>query len=302
MRSAWALVAVLCTQTALGQVADPARQDVAESDIEVRARTLFESATRLMKRGDYAAASVQLEEARRIAPTKLGVRMNLGLCYLKMGKTASAWGEYTLVAETDTREERRDEARQQAANLTPDLSRLDIRAPEYAALTLDGAPLVATGTALPVDPGVHVLRATAPGKVAWETSITVAPAERRVQLRVPDLVSAMAARTPHSTPPADKVQGSGASSVRAPLAILGWAVGGAGALLGSGLIVDANRIWQRAQPNCPDFACNRVGYDDWKTARSESIVGTTLLVSGLGLVLGATLVWIVTVPKSLPQK
>jgi len=107
----------------------------------------------------------------------------LAVCHERQGKTASAWAEYLEAATVAQREKRADvgaAARRRAAAIEPRLSTLAVRvAPGFHVAGLevrrDGLVLdpAAFGTAAPVDPGEHVVVATAPGKRAWRRSVIV---------------------------------------------------------------------------------------------------------------------------------
>ena len=69
----------------------------ARSEDRVAAESLFTDARRLMQAGDYEQACPKLEASRRLEPG-LGTTLNLGDCYEKIGRTASAWGEFRSAA------------------------------------------------------------------------------------------------------------------------------------------------------------------------------------------------------------
>ncbi|HLK39114.1 MAG TPA: hypothetical protein VKU41_20270, partial [Polyangiaceae bacterium] len=157
------------------------------------AEALFRSGRSLMAQGDLPAACAKFAESHRIDP-KLGTLMNLALCHEKSGRTASAWAEYLQagsLAERAGQSDRARVAREHAAGLEPKLLHvvIDADAKSDAAVTLDDQPIgpAAYRTALPVDPGDHVLRATAPGKAPWELSIHVAQGDADPTLKVPAL-------------------------------------------------------------------------------------------------------------------
>lgn len=144
------------------------------------AQALFDDAKKLMAAGKYADACPKLEESQSLAPG-LGTQFNLALCYENLGKTASAWSLYLEVAggaRAANQLDREKVARQQAAALEGKLSRLTITVsdpPEGIEVKRDGKPVgrAQWGTAIPIDPGEYTLTATAPGKKAWESKITI---------------------------------------------------------------------------------------------------------------------------------
>ena len=84
-----------------------------------------------MKAGKYAEACPKLEAAQKLY-SSAGILLNLGDCYEKIGRTASAWtrfGEAVSVATRSNRADDADEARRRQEALEPALVRLVIRVP-----------------------------------------------------------------------------------------------------------------------------------------------------------------------------
>lgn len=128
-----------------------------------------------MERGDVSAACRRFEESERLDPLP-GTQLNMAVCHEKEGRTATAWVEFRdaeALARRDGRDDRVALAAEREKALEPRLVRLRVVVPPAAdaprlALTLDGTELarLAWDTPLPVDPGDHVLAASAPDKVA----------------------------------------------------------------------------------------------------------------------------------------
>ncbi|MEO8877348.1 MAG: hypothetical protein ABI461_17265, partial [Polyangiaceae bacterium] len=57
------------------------------------AEALFEDGRKSMDANDFAAACPKLEESERLAPA-VGTLLNLGICYEKSHRTASAWATF----------------------------------------------------------------------------------------------------------------------------------------------------------------------------------------------------------------
>src|ERR1044071_9483616 len=94
----------------------------------VAAEGLFTDARRLMQEGDFESACPKLEASRRLEPG-LGTTLNLGNCYEKLGRTASAWAEFrSAVAEAQRAGDavRKSTAVKRAAALEARLTRLQI--------------------------------------------------------------------------------------------------------------------------------------------------------------------------------
>ncbi len=136
-----------------------------------------------MERGETAAACRRFEESQRLDPLP-GTLLNLAVCHEKEGRTATAWVEFhdaEVVARRDGREDRVALAAERARSLERRLLRLSVVvAPEAEtpglAVALDGADLArpAWGNPLPVDPGEHVVEASAAGKVTRSVRVTLA--------------------------------------------------------------------------------------------------------------------------------
>jgi hypothetical protein len=140
------------------------------------AEALFSEARQLMAQGKYAEACSKFESSNRADPAT-GTLLNLANCYEKLGKTATAWAVYVQVAASPGAL-RTEFARQHADALLPTLPKLTIQAPSApanASVARDGiaVPAGAFGTAIPVDPGRHVIEATAPGRIRFHREVDV---------------------------------------------------------------------------------------------------------------------------------
>ncbi len=150
---------------------------------DAAARALFEDGRALMEQGKFAEACAKFEGSQKLE-AKASTALNLGVCYAKQNKFATAWSTFGTAAALAKRaghRERETFAREQMAAMEGKLARLTIHVgTEVAGLevSLDGKPLIAAmfGTALPIDPGEHRLSATAPGKKPWSKALRI-PAE-----------------------------------------------------------------------------------------------------------------------------
>jgi hypothetical protein len=135
---------------------------------------------------------------------KPGAALNLADCYEENGQTASAWARYLDAAPLSHRAgqaERERYARAHAAALEPKLSRLTVvvpSAPSGLSVTRDGVAIDAAtwGTAVPVDPGAHVVEARAPGMPAWSMAVKVGVGDGKVRVEVPVLTDARSTSPP----------------------------------------------------------------------------------------------------------
>jgi len=101
----------------------------AQAQDQAAARVLFEDGRRLLKEGKYPEACQTLEAATKLY-SSAGILLNLGDCYEKLGRTASAWTEFGEAVTVATRAHRNDqvsEAKRRQAALEPKLTKLAIR-------------------------------------------------------------------------------------------------------------------------------------------------------------------------------
>jgi hypothetical protein len=176
-----------------GSVVRPA---FAQGSDPATARALFAEGRKLMGEKKYEDACPKFEESLRL-DHGMGTQFNLAFCWEQLGRTASAWATFLDVAAAARaagQSEREAAARDRAAALEPKLSRLTIKVPapvESLEVTRDDVAVgrAAWGSAVPVDPGTHTLKASAPGKKSWQQQVSVAGGAR-VSVDVPKLEDA----------------------------------------------------------------------------------------------------------------
>jgi tetratricopeptide (TPR) repeat protein len=217
----------------------------AQAEDQAAARQLFEDGRRLLKNGQYSEACQKLQAASRLYASP-GILLNLGDCYDKIGRTASAWTEFGEAAAAAGRVHRNDqvnEARRRQAAAEPKLTRLAIRvASPVAGLTItrDDSEVAsaALGEAIPVDPGTHQVRAEAPGYESWSTSVVASTPGQTITVDVPALTATPA---PPAPPPAAESTPTGSAApaafvdnttARRRSHTVDWALVGGGAVVG----------------------------------------------------------------------
>jgi hypothetical protein len=174
--------------------ADPASAD--QADVARADRSFREGSAKLAE-GDYASACPLLADSYGSDPAT-GALLALALCHERSGMLASAAREYAEAADRSAREGRADReqaARAKVSELTPRLSTLILEDGGDTAgleVALDGEPLEPErlGAAIAVDGGERVIRATAPGKRPWQTSLAVAESGETTRVVIPQLESA----------------------------------------------------------------------------------------------------------------
>jgi hypothetical protein len=167
-------------------VASPAHAD------EATATAAYKQAEELAKQGKWADAC-PLYEASYHADPKLGALLHAADCQEKVGHTATAWAEFNDAVELahKSADSREDLARRRATALEPKLAKLHLAPPKQLipGLTVkrDNADItVLVGTDIPLDPGDHVITATAPGYQDFTKTVNVSSGTVSIELPVLD--------------------------------------------------------------------------------------------------------------------
>lgn len=283
------------------------------------AETLFRDGRALMDKGDYAAACPKLKESFTQDPAT-GTLLALGMCQEQAGQTASAWvtfGEAATRAKRDGRADREEAARERMAALEPKLSRLTIDVDPSSA-SLDGLVVKrdgvavgkpAWGSASPVDPGEHVIEATAPGKKPWKSAVTIGATADNQSVKIPALEEESgAARAVSPSAPAAATTGEagvepGAASEGFPLRTVGLVTLGAGIVgLGVGTIfalrASSLNSDSKTDNHCDaNNLCDPTGLEKRNDAISAANVATIGFVAGGVLAAAGVTLFIVGAPK-----
>lgn len=261
------------------------------------AEVLFLEAKELIGQKKFAEACPKLEASLKLDRT-VGTLMNLADCHESLGKIATAWGEWGsafewLKRDGDNRAAYAEERRRALTPRLPNL-RIDVKseAPSLdvyrGSLKIDPA---AYNTALPVDPGPHVIQVRRGDLVLKEerveavegatanTVIDLAAIEKSVPPPPPP--------KPGSTPPLPP-----STSQRTA----GFVVGGIGAgtlIVGGVLGIVAIRTMERArEPDaCIELFCSPDGIKAVERARTFAEAGQWVGLGGLVMLgVGATLI------------
>jgi hypothetical protein len=270
------------------------------------AQALFNEALKLMKSKEYAEACPKLEKSQELDPG-MGTQYRLAECYENVGRTASAWALFVEVAEAAKREgipAREAQSRKRAEALEPRLPALVVRVESGARtrdlrVQRDGAPVgeAEWGVRLPIDPGEHVITASAPGKKAWEQKVTVREGAT-LEVTIPPLEAeaikpALRADAGNTGPklPANDDSGSGqrvAAVIVGSAGILGVA---AGAVLG----VVAKSQWDDALGHClggDRSKCDATGIEIGGDAKRSAVYSTVALGVGGAGIAAAVILWL----------
>lgn len=162
---------------------------------KAQAEALFQEGRALAASGDCVKAIPKLEASQALE-SSTGTLLNLGTCYEKLGKTASAWVHYrsaASLARSRGQTEREEAARERVKALEPELSYLKIQVANAAGdieVELDGKRIdpAVYGSAFPVDPGARVLVAKRPGHVPWQEDVQVPEKGGSLAVEIPALV------------------------------------------------------------------------------------------------------------------
>ena len=246
---------------------------------------------KLLDRGKIKEACEKLESSYRIDEA-LGTLLNLASCHEKQGRLATAWGEYNeglSIAKKAGQATRQKFAREHAAAIEPRLAHLTVLVEASARVeglevSVDKVVLAsgAWTTPVPVDPGEHLIAATAPGRTRWEQRSALKEAES-ITVAVPTLASSPTlTQIPGSTPaPAAPPPARSAWKLRVGIAALGLgAVGlGVGAVFGS----RAFSLAATSNQGCkPDGSCSPAGYQAYLSGRSAATNADVLIGVGVG--------------------
>jgi hypothetical protein len=189
---------------------------------------------------------------------------------------------------------------------------VNVLGPDNPSVTLDeqAIPTAALGVKRPVDPGTHVLRATAPGWDPAETRFTVvdaASATATLTMKRSGAATTSAATTDSSlvtAAPANAAPAPEAPSTGAPgskQALFGWiGVGVGGAALITGVITGSLAIGQHSTlaNECPGGVCQTsAAQNDLSSYHTMGTVSTIGFIAGVVLG-GGGLVLVLTAPRS----
>jgi hypothetical protein len=179
------------------------------------ARALFVQAERDEDAGHWADARARLEQVAKMKLTA-GVRYHIALCDEHLGRVATALAGFTAARDEAIAENAQDVLRlvgQEMSPLVARVPRLSIRVSPAVAgtqVTLDGAVVrpEQIGATVPVDPGLHRVEATAPGR---------APTRMEVTLDERDVTFLDVVLQPAAVPETTRSRGPGADAALAPI-------------------------------------------------------------------------------------
>jgi hypothetical protein len=275
----------------------------AYADSKAEAVALFEEGIKELKAGNYDKACAALKQSNELHADS-GTRGSLARCYEKQGKVASAWALWVDLSSTAPKNLRPDAAAN-AAKLEPRLPKYMLKlAPgtPQVAITVDGAA-AKLDVAVPVDPGNHVVEATAAGHEGWKHELTAVEGKTET-ITIPPLEPQLVKGPLRPNPGSgviDEKPIKKSSKKTIGFAMVG--VGGALAITGGVFGVIARGRYSDAKDICGGDidACDpaRLGdaQDKVDAARSAGTISTiTMIAGGAALVTGVVL--ILTAPST----
>jgi serine/threonine-protein kinase len=235
-----------------------------------------------MQAGRYAEACAKFRESQRL-DSGIGTVLNLGRCYARQGKTASAWsayGEAAALARAAGQLDREKVAQREIDALEPELSKVRIRVAPQASgaelrVLLDGKALdwKLWGSEIALDPGDHDVAATAPEHQGWSRRFHVQERTRET-LDIPPLAPLASRWTTQHT----------VAVVEASIGVVALAVGGY-------LVASAHADYDAGGEYCTQNQCRQPGVDLRESAITKArFAGISFAVGGASLT-GAGILW-----------
>lgn len=297
-------LALLFAAAIAGAPAPAFAQDTAAAEV------LFHEAKDLMAKGQFAEACPKLEASYKLDKT-VGTLMNVADCHEKLGKIATAWGEWGSAHDWLKRDgdKRASYAEQRRGALTARLPKLRINV-TGAASSLDvyrdsiKVEPAAYNLALPVDPGAHTITVRRGDQVLKEERVEASEgASVATLLDLEAIEKSAPPPPPGSTGPS---QGSGPPPPPPPPSsnqkTAGFIVGGVGAgvlALGGvlGLVALSNMSASNEPDACINIYCTPQGLESIDRAKVFAEAGQWVGLGGIVMIgIGATL--ILTAPSA----
>lgn len=280
----------------------------ADATSEAAADALFKEAKNLATAGNYSQACPKFEASQKKSPAA-GTLVNLADCYEHEGKITSAWVTYKEAARAAAlrkKPEWETLSKSRIAALEPKVPKLTVGPTSMAdrpdmQITRDGETLARGewAVAIPVDPGPHLIVATAPGRTAFKKTIDVLANGETLDVQIPVLEEAVGAvvngNPPRRESPRPDESGMATQKVvglvLGTVGVVGGAIGAVTGVMTLGKKGDAAALCTSYPLGCSDTNAARALNDDASTMGAVStvsfVVGGLLLASGTVLFLTA---------------
>lgn len=282
----WSRVAGLATTLTVLCASVPAA-----ADPQTEADTLFKEAMALLKAGQVAEACPKLARSQLLDPGA-GTLFRLAECYEKAGKLVRAWKVFddtVQIARMAGRKDREEQSKVRMDALRPRIPVIRVSlAPELAAnaglrLSVDGQIVESPNEPVQVDPGEHVLEASAPGLHEWKQTVSLREGQT-IAIAIPQL-----AREKSGEPGVSASEPLGPTELNKPLIAVGVgftavALAGAAAftVLSNGkaddadalrVLVPGNVCIDAAHPHCAELRSSNTQSDTFHNLAVVGFVG-----------------------------
>jgi hypothetical protein len=281
-------------------------------DDTAKAEALFQEGRKLVEEKRYGEACPKFAASHKLAPA-VGTLLNLGDCYQRAGLYASAWLRFVDaigLAQKLNRPDRERAARDRAMLVEPKLTRVTITAKDAVIeVKKDGVVLDegSLGTAIPVDPGNHVIEARARGKKAYVHPFVVTDEAQQLRIAIPALgpgdgkddppLPPPVVKEPPKKEPPRKEPPPPPPEKRSPLRTVGVVVAGAGVVgvgVGTFFGLRAMSKWNDSKKTCDATGCDAAGYVSGTDAKGAGTVSTIGFVAGGALLVGGAVMFFVS--------
>jgi serine/threonine-protein kinase len=304
---------------------------VAHADDQATSQALFDKARELTKKEKWDEACPLFEESQKLAPTN-NTLFYLADCEQHVGRTASAWANFVVVADRakaagETAKEAF--ARKRADALAPILCKVQVNvaAPSPGLVVKRGGNEVVKaewGLALPSDPGVVIVEASAPSMTTWSKPVKLEAGTCNGKTEIVDVPAlekaSSTAATPISVPPpasetptdasaspivgandqpvdtgAPSTKSSGGLGFQRTLAIVAGGVGVVTAGVGFLVRTSGKNQYDDAVARCTlpgPNPCSAADADDATSGRNKKTLGWIVVGMGGALVAGGIVLWL----------
>jgi hypothetical protein len=257
---------------------------VARADIDIaKSDAAFEEGLKLKDAGQLDKACVKFKEALQYNPNAVGTMLNVAVCDEQTNQIASAYRLFR-----DARDHGREQnlteqvklAEQHIAKLEPDMPYIAVA---FAEVTDDTKLLVNNEVVAikeagnwPVDPGQVSVVVSRPGRVPYETKITIDKKDHKA-IAVPKL------GLPVADPHARRKVGMAFTFVGGAAAIAGVVVG----------LVAKSKYDGQFPAHCmkPSLTCDDTGFQATSSAVTYGNVGTGVGLGGVALLAVGAYLW-----------
>ncbi|HSO32601.1 MAG TPA: hypothetical protein VLT33_08795 [Labilithrix sp.] len=282
-----------------------------DADI-AQARQLGQQAQTAYDAGNFAESEKLWAAAAKLYAAAPTLTLGLARTQAKLGKFVAAQESYNRIirewssvaspapAFKDALEAAKNEVGAVSAKVASVV--VTVEGPTSPVVTIDGqaVPAAALGLKRPVDPGAHVIKASADGFKPSEQRFQVAEggsAEAKLKLEKSAEVAVVppppVGGAQATEPPAEAPKKGGSSKT---LALVAFGVGGAGLVVGSITGIIAIGKHGDLKDKCPDGTCPASAQSDVDSYKSMGTISTIgFIVAGVGGIAGAVLLF--TAPK-----